>query len=182
MVRDALPERDAQGCLEIYAPFVRDTAVSFEEVVPTLQEFQERMRHSMETHPWLVFDEAGVKGYAYGSQFRGRAAYRWAADVSVYVAPTAHGRGIGRRLYTELLHRLKLQGFYVACATIALPNEASIGLHRAMGFEPVGVYRNVGWKLGAWHDVSWWQLELNAASASRPAEPLPASASRAAPD
>ena len=109
-------------------------------------------------------------------------AYRWAADVSVYVAPSAHGRGIGRRLYTELFQRLKQQGFYVACATIALPNEASIALHRAMGFEPVGVYRNVGWKLGAWHDVSSWQLQLRPLSDSPPAEPVPPSASRLAPD
>jgi L-amino acid N-acyltransferase YncA len=183
VVRDADPDRDARDCLSIYAPFITDTAVSFEEVVPSLQEFQERMRASMQTHPWLVFeDNRTVSGYAYASQFRTRAAYRWAADVSVYVAPGHHGRGVGRQLYTALFARLKDQGFYVACATIALPNEASIGLHRAMGFEPVGVYRNVGWKLGAWHDVSWWQLELRPPSDSPPAEPVPASASRLAPD
>jgi len=172
VVRDAIPERDAAGCLEIYAPFVRETIVSFEEQVPTLQEFEKRMRASLRTHPWLVADEDGmVVGYAYASQHRTRAAYRWATDVSVYVAPSHHGRGIGRRLYNELFERLRAQGFRIACAGIALPNDASVGLHEAMGFQPVGVYRRIGWKLGAWHDVGWWQLELAAMSTEKPTEP-----------
>lgn len=175
LVRNARPERDAAGCLEIYAPFVRDTIVSFEEEVPTVEEFEARMRNSMRTHAWLVADDGtAVVGYAYGSQHRSRAAYRWATDVSVYVAPSHHGRGIGRRLYAELLPRLREQGFRIACAGIALPNPASVGLHEAMGFKPVGVYRRIGWKLGAWHDVGWWQLELAPTSNEKPAEPKPA--------
>jgi L-amino acid N-acyltransferase YncA len=172
VVREALGGRDAAGCLDVYAPFVRDTAVSFEERVPTVEEFQRRIRDTSATHPWLVLEEASrVVGFAYGSRHRARAAYRWAADVTVYVAPSHHRRGAGRRLYGELLQRLRHQGFHVACAGITLPNEASVGLHRALGFEPVGVYRRIGFKHGAWHDVSWWQLGLAPADGTPPREP-----------
>jgi phosphinothricin acetyltransferase len=172
VVRDAVPEVDAGTCLEIYAPFVRDTSVSFEEVVPTVEEFRDRIRATIATHPWLVLAIGGrVVGYAYGSQHRSRASYRWAADVTVYVDPEHRGIGAGRRLYDALLDRLRRQGFQVACAGIALPNDASVGLHRAMGFEPVGVYRRIGWKAGAWHDVMWLQLELAPATGDEPPEP-----------
>jgi L-amino acid N-acyltransferase YncA len=171
-VRDALGERDAAGCLAIYGPYVRDTAVSFEERVPTVEEFQRRIHETAATHPWLVLEEAGqIAGFAHGSRHRARAAYRWAADVTVYVAPSHHRRGVGRRLYGELLRRLREQGLQVACAGITLPNEASIGLHRALGFEPVGVYRRIGFKHGAWHDVSWWQLQLAPEGEDPPREP-----------
>jgi L-amino acid N-acyltransferase YncA len=171
-VRDARDARDASACLEIYAPYVRDTAVSFEERVPTATEFLARIRETSATHPWLVIESAGaVVGYAYAAPHRTRAAYRWAADVAVYVAPAHHRRGAGRLLYTELIQRLQRQNLRMACAGVTLPNDASIGLHRALGFEPVGVYRRIGWKHGAWHDVSWWQLDLAPNSAS-PYEPL----------
>jgi phosphinothricin acetyltransferase len=173
-VRDAIPDRDASACLEIYAPFVRDTFVSFEEQVPTLEEFRERIRSTTATHPWLVLEDQGeVVGYAYASPHRTRAAYRWAADVTVYVAPSHRRAGAGRRLYAELLERLRRQRFRVACAGIALPNDASVELHRAMGFKRVGVYERIGWKTGAWRDVGWWQLELTPASDEPPPEPLP---------
>lgn len=172
VLRDAVPERDAPGCLEIYAPYVTDTAISFEVQVPTLEEFTARMRETTRTHPWLVVQDQGrIAGYAYASRHRTRAAYRWAADVTVYVSAAAHRSGVGRRLYTELLERLRIQNFRVACAGITLPNVASVGLHRAMGFEEVGVYRRIGWKAGAWHDVSWWQLEL-APEGGTPLEPV----------
>jgi L-amino acid N-acyltransferase YncA len=171
-VRDAHGERDAVGCLAIYGPYVRDTAVSFEERVPTVEEFQRRIHETAATHPWLVLEEAGrIAGFAHGSRHRARAAYRWAADVTVYVAPSHHRRGVGRRLYSELLQRLQHQGLRVACAGITLPNEASVGLHRALGFEPVGVYRRIGFKHGTWHDVSWWQLELAPEGEDPPQEP-----------
>jgi L-amino acid N-acyltransferase YncA len=172
IVRDAIPDRDAAACLEIYAPFVRDTWVTFEEQVPTVEEFRDRMVSYMATHPWLVFEADGrVVGYTCASKLRPRAAYRWAVEVTIFVAPSHRRTGAGRRLYTELLERLRRQGFQVACAGIALPNEASVGLHRAMGFEPVGVYKRIGWKAGAWHDVGWWQLELSPATDAAPAEP-----------
>ena len=172
LLRDAIPDTDAAACLDIYAPFIRDTSVSFEEVVPTVEEFRDRMRANIATHPWLVLVVDGrVAGYAYGSQPRSRASYRWAADVTVYVDPEHRGLGAGRRLYGALLERLRQQGFQVACGGITLPNEASVGLHRAMGFEPVGIYRRIGWKAGAWHDVMWMQLELAPATDAAPPEP-----------
>jgi L-amino acid N-acyltransferase YncA len=171
-VRDARGERDAAECLEIYAPYVRDTAVSFEERVPTAREFHQRVRETAATHPWLVFEDAGrVVGYAYGSPHRARAAYRWAADVTVYVASSHHRRGVARRLYAELTRRLCRQGFRMACAGVTLPNDASIALHRAIGFRPVGIYRRIGFKHGSWHDVSWWQLDLGPEQGP-PHEPL----------
>jgi phosphinothricin acetyltransferase len=171
-IRDAVPVGDAAGCLAIYGPYIRDTVISFEEAVPTVEEFAERMRATSETHPWLVLDDGGeIAGYAYASRHAPRAAYRWSADVAVYVASARHRSGVGRRLYTELLDRLRRQRFRVACAGITLPNDASVGLHEALGFRPVGIYRRIGWKAGAWHDVGWWQLEL-AAGDDPPAEPL----------
>ncbi len=174
LIRDAEPDRDAAACLSVYAPFVRDTIVSFEEQVPSLEEFRQRIRSTIPAYPWLVLEVGGeVVGYAYASQHRSRAAYRWAADVTVYIAPSHHRRGAGRRLYTELLDRLRRQQFQVACAGVTLPNDASVGLHRAMGFEPIGVYRQIGWKMGAWRDVMWLELELVPSGDEPPAEPLP---------
>jgi L-amino acid N-acyltransferase YncA len=174
-IRDAVPDADAAACLEIYAPYVRDTAVSFEEEVPARDDLARRIRACAATHAWLVCEAAGggIAGYAYGSPHRSRPAYRWAADVTVYVAPQRRRGGIGRRLYTALFARLADRGFQVVCAGITLPNDASVGLHRAVGFEPVGVYRRIGWKAGAWHDVAWWQRELVPVAPGRPREPGP---------
>jgi phosphinothricin acetyltransferase len=174
-VRPADPDRDAARCLEIYEPYVRDTAVSFEDPAPTLEEFQARMRSYIATHQWLVIEspDGHVAGYAYACPHRTRAAYRWAVDVAIYIDPAHQGAGLGRRLYAELFERLRRQGFQVACAGINLPNDASIRLHQSMGFEPVGIYRRIGWKAGAWRDVHWWQLELIPATDERPPEPRP---------
>jgi phosphinothricin acetyltransferase len=172
-VRDAVPETDAQACLNIYAPFVRDTSTTFEERVPTVEEFAGRIRTTGATHPYLVIEIDGqVAGYAYATQFRPRAAYRWAAEVTVYLGAGYRGLGAGRRIYEELFERLCRQGFQVLVAGVTLPNEASVGLHRAMGFEPVGVYRRIGWKLGAWHDVAWFEMDLFPPTEDAPAEPL----------
>ncbi len=173
LIRDVNPEADAAACLDVYAPFVRDTCVSFEERVPTVQEFRDRIGIVVATHPWLVLEVSGrVVGYAYASQHRSRAAYRWTAEVTVYVGPSHRGIGAGRRLYEQLFERLRRQGFQLLVAGITLPNEASVGLHRAMGFEPVGVFRRIGWKMGSWHDVSWWQRDLAVATDAVPAELL----------
>ncbi len=124
------------------------------------------------THAWLVAEQAGeVVGFAYACRHRSRPAYRWAADVSVYVAGGHHGEGHGTRLYSALLEELRERRFRVACAGITLPNEASVALHESFGFEPVGVYRGIGWKAGAWRDVGWWQLELARPAAGPPGEP-----------
>ena len=176
MVRPADPARDAAACAAIYAPYVEGSAVSFEELVPGADAFAARIAQLGATHPWLVCERDGaLAGFAYGATHRLRAAYRWAADVSVYVDPAHHRRGVGRALYDELLARLRAQRLQVACAGITLPNAASVGLHESLGFELVGIYRGIGWKAGAWRDVGWWQLRLIAPQDGDgpPAEPLP---------
>ena len=173
-IRHAEATRDAEACAEIYAPFVRETPVSFEERPPDAAELARRITELSASYPWLVAEEDGrVIGYAYASQYRARAAYRWAADVAVYVAAEHRRRGSGRALYEALLGLLARQGIRTACAGITLPNPASVALHEALGFEPVGVYRRIGWKAGAWHDVGWWQKELLPPGAGAPPEPGP---------
>lgn len=167
---------DAAGMLAIYAPIVERTVISFETVVPSVDEMRGRISATMAIHPWLVAERAGrIIGYAYGSQHRSRAAYRWAADVSVYVAEGARRNGMARQLYGGLFELLTRQGYSACCAGIALPNPASVGFHESQGFRPVGVYRRIGWKLGAWHDVGWWQKELQPIGDAngQPPEPRP---------
>jgi L-amino acid N-acyltransferase YncA len=118
----------------------------------------------------VAADQDELVGYAYATRHRERACYRWATDVAVYVAPAHQRKGIGHELYRTLFGLLAEQGFRIACAGITLPNAASVGLHEALGFEPVGAYRRIGWKHGAWHDVGWWQLGLGAAGDEPPAE------------
>ncbi len=152
---------DAQGLLAIYGPIVESTAISFETEVPSVQEMQERVANTLRDFPWLVFELDGqIAGYAYASRHRQRAAYQWSVDVSVYVATSARRRGLGRRLYAPLLGIVRTLGYCTAYAGIALPNAASVALHESMGFVPVGVFRNVGYKLGEWQDVGWWQRPL----------------------
>lgn len=159
-IRTATPT-DVPGILDIYAPFITGTIVSFEYEVPTVADFAKRVQTIQQRLPYLVAESDGrVLGYAYASPHRDRAAYQWSVDTSVYVQPDSHRRGIARQLYTTLLDLLRQQGFYNAYAGITLPNPASEAFHRSMGFEPVGVYQNVGYKFGAWHSVQWLQLAL----------------------
>lgn len=161
LIRDADPERDAAACAAIYAPSVSAGVASLEERAPEPDEFVDRIRGVLRTHPWLVAEIDGrVVGYAYASRHRERASYRWAADVTVYISADHHRRGIGRVLYQTLFPLLVAQGIYDACAGITLPNDASVGLHEALGFVPVGVYRDIAHKLGAWRSVGWWQKAL----------------------
>ena len=152
---------DAAQVAAIYAPFVTASATSFEYSPPDAAEMAARIASTLAYAPFLV-QEAGpdIMGFAYASKHRERAAYQWSVDVSVYIHERARRRGVGRALYTSLFALLRLQGFYTAHAGVSLPNPASVGLHEALGFEPVGVYRAVGFKRGAWHDVGWWQLPL----------------------
>ena len=171
VVRDAAPA-DAGDIAAIYAPVVGKTAISFEETPPGRGEIARRMRATPRL-PWLIADDAGrVAGYAYASAHRARPAYRWSADCSVYLDPRYRSRGLGRLLYEHLITEVINLGYISLFAGIALPNAASVGLHEAMGFRPVGVFRNVGYKLGAWRDVGWWQLPLCEAPPS-PGDPLP---------
>jgi phosphinothricin acetyltransferase len=164
---------DAAAFAAIYGPIVANTVISFEEAVPTAAEFRERIAAIGETWPWLVGEAGGtVLGYVYASEHRTRAAYRWSVDVTAYVHAEARGRGVAGTLYRVLFRVLERQGFHRAFAGITLPNDPSIALHRSVGFEPVGVYPEVGFKLGAWRDVSWWQRPLDAGSAPS-GDPLP---------
>lgn len=181
MLRPADAPRDAEACAAIYAPFVRDAPTSFEEVAPDARAMAERIARTSATHPWLVAECDGrVVGFAYACPHRERAAYRWAADVAVYVDPSQHRGGVGRALYERLLALLRAQGVHVAVAGIALPNDASVGLHESLGFELVGVYRDIGFKAGAWRDVGWWQLRLLPADGPPPEPRPPAAAAREA--
>ena len=159
-------ESDAAELLDIYRPFVESTAVSFEFEPPTVTEFAGRIAKSIADWQWLVAeqDERCI-GYAYGSAHRERAAYRWSVEVTAYVHPGHLRRGVGRMLYTQLFDDLALRGYRNAYAGIALPNEASIALHRRAGFEFIGVFKAVGRKFDRWHDVAWYQRALPNVSA-----------------
>lgn len=173
MIRAAESDRDAAACAAIYEPYVRDSPISFEAFAPGTDDFAARIASVWATHPFLVAERGDeVAGFAYASPHRERAAYRWAADVAVYVAAGRHRQGVGRQLYGELFTRLREQRLRIACAGITMPNEASVGLHESFGFEPVGIYREIGYKAGAWRDVGWWQLHLGPVGAP-PEEPLP---------
>lgn len=139
---------------------MRDSWISFELDAPDKAEMARRIAEYGASHAWLVAEiDGALAGYAYGSPHRTRAAYASSCDVAVYVEPAHARKGVGRTLYDELLKRLALD-YHAAFAGIALPNDASVGLHEAMGFTPVGIYREVGWKMGAWRDVGWWQRRL----------------------
>lgn len=160
-IRDARPA-DVSALLDIYAPLVTSSAVSFEILPPSVEDFAGRVAHAQSKWAWLVADagDGAIAGYAYAGAFRSRAAYQWTAETSAYVHAEHRGRGVGKALYRQLLRTLTAMGYCNAYAGIALPNDASVALHTAVGFEPVGTFRRAGWKFGRWHDVSWWQLAL----------------------
>ena len=166
-------EADAAAIQAIYAPYVLETVISFELDPPDVNTIRERIHKTLQTHAWLVCEHNGeIVGYAYASKHRERHAYQWSVDVTAYVRPGFHRSGIGRGFYTSLFPLLRLQGYFSAFAGIALPNDASIGLHKAVGFEPIGVYPNVGYKFGKWHNVAWLGLSLQPPAAS-PMPPRP---------
>jgi L-amino acid N-acyltransferase YncA len=141
---------------------VLESTITFETVPPSPGEMAERIAAAQQAHAWVVLEERdGVVGYAYGGPFKARAAYRWACEVSVYLQPGRRRTGGGRALYEALFERLRERGYLRVAAGMTLPNDASEGLHRALGFTPVGTYRRIGWKHGAWRDVAWMQLDLD---------------------
>jgi L-amino acid N-acyltransferase YncA len=153
--------RDAEAVRDIYAPFVSESATSFEQEPPDVPMMEQRIRALQGQYPWLVFEvDEKVLGYAYASRHRERHAYQWSVDVSVYIHASGHRRGIGRALYTSLFEILRRQGYVNAYAGITLPNPSSVGLHESLGFAPVGVFTRTGYKFGRWHDVVWLQLRL----------------------
>jgi len=162
---------DAAGVAAVYAPYVLETAITFETVPPSVEEIRGRIERLSATHAFLVCAAGdAILGYAYTSPHRERAAYRWATDCTVYVARDAQRRGIGRALYTALLPITAARGYVASYAGITQPNRSSVGLHEALGFRALCVYRAVGHKLDAWHDVGWWVREL-APRAAQPPEP-----------
>ena len=152
-LRLVTPE-DSEAVRGIYRPYVESSAISFETSVPTVEEMSARITSTASTYPWLIAEDEGeVRGYAYGHQFAHRSAYQWSVETSIYLRTDSLGRGIGTTLYGALLELLREQRFHEAFAGIALPNEASVRLHEATGFEPVALYRRVGWKFDQWRDV-----------------------------
>lgn len=153
---------DTQAILDIYAPIVRDTVISFEYEPPTYEEMQGRIRAVLEKLPWLVFTSAdgNVVGYVYASLYRVRTAYQWSVEVTAYVHEAYRMRGVAKGLYTALFELLQAQGYYNAYAGITLPNAGSESLHNNIGFKLIGVYHSVGYKFGAWHDVAWFEMPL----------------------
>jgi len=175
-------DADAEAIAAIYRPIVETTAISFETDAPDAAEIRQRVADTLPVYPWLVCDIDGeVAGYAYATKHRVRAAYRWSVDTSVYIDEARRRLGVGRGLYQSLFAILAAQGFVNAFAGIALPNPGSVGLHEAVGFAPLGVYRRVGFKFGEWRDVGWWQLALKAHEAS-PGVPIDVDAVRLRPE
>ena len=159
-IRRGRPE-DAEELLDIYRPVVLDTVISFEDTPPEADEFRARMNKCLDSHAWLVAEVDGrLGGYAYATGFRARPAYRYSVETTIYLDKNHRNMGIGRRLYEALFDELSQGGFCQAFAGIALPNDASIALHRSVGFEHVGTLNSVGFKFDKWHDVSWWQRAI----------------------
>jgi L-amino acid N-acyltransferase YncA len=166
-------EFDAAQIADIYAPYVLETAISFEEVAPASSEVAARIASILKNYPYLVFEDAGrVLGYAYGSQHRAKPAYRWTVETTVYVDRDVHRAGIGRALYSKLLPLLTQQGFHSAFAGIVPPNDRSVGLHEVMGFTYLGTFAEVGFKFGKLQDLGWWQRALNAEPPTRDPSPF----------
>jgi phosphinothricin acetyltransferase len=160
-------QTDAPSIAAIYGPYCRDTIISFEDTAPAAEEMARRIRTLGATRPWIVLEEAGeIVGYAYASPHHERSAYRWSVSTAIYVDRAHHRRGAGRALYTTLFELLRHLGYFTATAGITLPNPASVGLHEAFGFALVGVYRQIGHKMGGWHDVAWYQRVIQCAAAN----------------
>jgi|SRR5829696_7282349 len=153
---------DGAPMAAIYAPYVVETAISFELVPPTALEMAARIERVTTHWPWLVVEVDGVvRGYAYATRHRDRPAYDWTTETTVYVDRAFHGRGLGRAAMRALIAVLRLQGFHLVVAGITAPNPGSFGLHRALGFSRVGAFDAIGWKSDAWHGVEFWALELS---------------------
>jgi L-amino acid N-acyltransferase YncA len=168
VIRLATPA-DAQGILDIYAPYILHTSLTFETEVPHLDAFRERIRSYLIHWPWLLCEEDGtIMGYAYASRYRERTGYQWCVETSVYIRENFQKRGIGSSLYRTLIEILKQQGYRNVYAVINLPNDASVKFHERLGFRWFASYENVGYKLGTWKTVGWWHLAINGYSDNPP--------------
>lgn len=154
--------QDAKAILDIYAPYVINTSFTFEAEVPSEKEFAERISHYLEHWPWLVCEIDGtIAGYAYGARYRERIGYQWCVESSIYIHDDFMKKGIAHKLYSTLTELLKMQGYRNVYAVINLPNEKSVQFHERCGFNWFANYENVGYKLGQWKTVGWWQLIIN---------------------
>jgi len=164
---------DARQVLDIYAPFITSSFVTFENIVPSLPDFAKRIEQISQKYPWLVVTEGDqIAGYAYAGKYRDTEAYQWMVESSIYMHPDFKGKKLARRLYSALFELLKEQGFRKVFAVISVPNAESVGFHEHMGFSGFATYRNVGFKLGTWKDVGWWELPLTDQD-TEPATPIP---------
>ena len=153
---------DAAAILEIYTPYILNTAVTFETEIPAAAAFEERIKHYTEKWPWIVYEVEGIiAGYAYATKHRERLAYQWCVESSVYIRDQFQREGIATKLYKALFEVLRLQGFINVYAGIALPNEKSIAFHEQFGFTNFAYYKSIGYKLGEWRTVGWWQKQIN---------------------
>jgi L-amino acid N-acyltransferase YncA len=152
---------DSSAIASIYRPYCEGSAVSFEQVAPDAVEIAKRIASVTTQRPWIVLEDGGaVVGYAYAGAHHERWAYRWSVNTAIYIDTAHQRRGAGRALYVTLFDLLRHLGYYRAAAGITLPNEGSVALHTAMGFTLVGVYRDIGYKLGAWRDVAWYEADI----------------------
>lgn len=163
-------EDDAAALLEIYRPYVLETNITFEYEVPSEEEFQQRIRHTLENYPYLAAEADGrIVGYAYASAFKSRRAYDWSVETSIYIAGDCHGQGIGAMLYSRLEQLLAKQNICNLCACIAYPNPPSIAFHEKFGYRTVAHFTNSGYKAGEWVDMIWMEKHLS----NHPIPPLP---------
>ena len=167
--------KDAAEIAAIYAYYVRETSITFETEPPSAKDIASRITNGLDTHPWLVaLNGSDIVGYAYAGRFSSRAAYDWSAETTVYLHRDAHRQGIGKRLYTVLIGLLREQGYHSLYAGVTLPNDASVGLHRSIGMDEVGTYREAGFKAGQWHDVGWFGMTISTPEApAMPPLPFP---------
>lgn len=164
---------DIISVLNIYAPFIANSTVTFENEIPNIDSFTNRIEHYVASFPWLVADVDGkIAGYAYASKYRDREAYQWMVECSIYLDPDFAGKGIAKNLYNALFEILKIQGIYKVFAVIGLPNLKSVSFHEKMGFTWFATYKNVGYKLGKWLNVGWWELILSEPK-DTPKTPIP---------
>ena len=167
-------KEDGAALAAIYAYYVENTAITFEYVAPSADEFGDRIAHKLEKYPYIVAEENGrAVGYAYADMYRERAAFNWSCELSVYVDKNETGKGIGKRLYGALEELLRLQGFVSVVASITYPNEASVSLHEKMGFTHLGTMHDIGYKLGRWLDLMWFEKRISDASSPMPIIPFP---------
>lgn len=160
LIRPVSPE-DAEALVAIYAPYVEQTAITFEYDVPTVAEFRQRIKTISQHYPYLVAEEEGnIVGYAYGNAFAKRAAYQWSVELSIYLEQTYRGKGVGHQLYHQLEQELMEQGIVNGLACIALPNDASLSFHKKRGYQQVAHFPKIGYKFHQWYDVIWLQKQL----------------------